>query len=109
MEQKCDLNNNNEIINEENVLKNYDEEYKIEFLSEELIMKKNNKNNKNFEFDLIENEINNNRDIIINDEFMVFILDSDAIDNIGIIPIMSIDVHKENYITDTTIDRKSVV
>ena len=99
MEQKCDLNNNNEIINEENVLKNYDEEYKIEFLSEELIMKKNNKNNKNFEFDLIENEINNNRDIIINDEFMVFILDSDVFDTIGIIPIISIDVKKDYFIS----------
>ena len=99
LEQKCNLNNNsNKNINEENVLKNYNEEYKIEFLSEELIMKKNNKINKNFEFDLIEKEINNNRDIIINDEFMIFILDSDVIDTIGITPIISIDVKKEYFI-----------
>ena len=32
---------------------------------------------------------------------MIFILDIDMIDNIGIIPLMSIHVHKENFIPDS--------
>ena len=105
IEQKYELVNINSIEpKEENILKDLNEEYKIEFLSEELIERKNNRISNNFEFDIIGEKIKNGVDYIINDEFMIFILDSDAIDNIGIIPIMSIDVHKENYITDTTIE-----
>ena len=92
LEQKLEIKNNDKNIN-------INEEYKIEFLSENLIMKKNNKMNNNFEFDIIEEELNNNRDNLINDEFMIFILDSEIIDNIGIIPIMSILVNKNNFIS----------
>ena len=93
------IKNNNENNNEENVLKDLNEEYKIEFLSEEIIAKKNNKIYNNFEFDKFDEDINNNRECIINDEFMMFILDFDVIDKIGIYPIMSIDVHKDNFIS----------
>lgn len=103
IEQKYTQKNN---INpdEENVLKDFNEEYKIEFLAEELIARKNNKICNNFEFDLIEEEIKNRNDCVITDEFVIFILDSDSIDNIGIIPIISIDVHKDNFITESTIE-----
>ena len=90
LEQKLEVKNND---------KNINEEYKIEFLSENLITKKNNKINNNFEFDIIEEELSNNRDNLINDEFMIFILDSEVIDNIGIMPIMSIHVNKDNFIS----------
>jgi hypothetical protein len=32
---------------------------------------------------------------------MIFILDIDMIDNVGMIPLISIDVHKENFIPDS--------
>ena len=90
LEQKLEIKNEN---------KNINEEYKIEFLSENLIIKKNNKINHNFEFDILDEEINNNPDNLINDEFMIFILDSEIIDNVGIIPLMSIHVKKDNFIS----------
>ena len=49
----------------------------------------------------MEEEINNRNQYIINDEFIVFILDLDMMENIGIIPVMSLDVHKENFIPDS--------
>ena len=32
---------------------------------------------------------------------MIFILDIDMIDNVGMIPLISIDVRKENFIPDS--------
>ena len=90
IEQKLEVKNND---------KNINEEYKIEFLSENLIAKKNNKINNNFEFDIIEEEMNKSRENLIDDEFMIFILDSEIIEKIGIIPVMSINVNKENFIS----------
>ena len=102
LEQKYELKNNNiENQKEENVINNINEDYKIEFLPEDLIIKRNNKVSNNFEFNIVGDEIKNRRDSIINDEFMIFILDIDMIDNIGIIPLMSIHVHKENFIPDS--------
>ena len=102
LEQKYELKNNNiENQKEENVINNINEDYKIEFLPEDLIIKRNNKLSNNFEFNIVGDEIKNRRDSIINDEFMIFILDIDMIDNIGIIPLMSIHVHKENFIPDS--------
>jgi hypothetical protein len=102
LEQKFELKNNNiENQKEENVINNINEDYKIEFLPEDLIIKRNNKISNNFEFNIVGNEIKNRRDSIINDEFMIFILDIDMIDNVGMIPLISIDVHKENFIPDS--------
>lgn len=102
IEQKYKLKNNNiENTEEENVIDDLSEDYKIEFLPEELIAKKNNKKSNNFEFNIMEEEINNRNQYIINDEFIVFILDLDMMENIGIIPVMSLDVHKENFIPDS--------
>ena len=102
LEQKYELKNNNiENQKEENVLRDINEECKIEFIPEDLIIRRNNKISNNFEFNIVGDEIKNRRDSIINDEFMIFILDIDMIDNIGIIPLMSIHVHKENFIPDS--------
>ena len=102
LEQKYELKNNNiENQKEENVISDINEECKIEFIPEDLIIRRNNKISNNFEFNIVGDEIKNRRDSIINDEFMIFILDIDMIDNIGIIPLMSIHVHKENFIPDS--------
>ena len=102
LEQKYELKNNNiENQKEENVIRDINEECKIEFIPEDLIIRRNNKISNNFEFNIVGDEIKNRRDSIINDEFMIFILDIDMIDNIGIIPLMSIHVHKENFIPDS--------
>ena len=102
LEQKYELKNNNiENQKEENVISDINEECKIEFIPEDLIIRRNNKISNNFEFNIVGDEIKNRRDSIINDEFMIFILDIDMIDNIGIIPLMSIRVHKENFIPDS--------
>ena len=102
LEQKYELKNNNiENQKEENVINNINEDYKIEFLPEDLIIKRNNKVSNNFEFNIVGDEIKNRRDSIINDEFMIFILDIDMIDNVGMIPLISIDVRKENFIPDS--------
>ena len=102
LEQKYELKNNNiENQKEENVISDINEECKIEFIPEDLIIRRNNKISNNFEFNIVGDEIKNRRDSIINDEFMIFILDIDMIDKIGIIPLMSIHVHKENFIPDS--------
>ena len=102
IEQKYKLKNNrNENHGDENVIDDLCEDYKIEFLPEELITKKNNKKSNNFDFNIIEKEIKNRREYIINDDFIIFILDLDMMENIGIIPVMSFEVHKENFIPDS--------
>ena len=83
-----------------NVINSFNEEYKIEFLTEELIAKKSKQINNNFEFNLTEEEIKNKNEYLIDDEFMIFILDDDVISRIGIIPIMTINVFKNNFISD---------
>ena len=85
---------------DKNVINSFNEDCKIEFLTEEIIAKKNKKTSNNFEFNITEEEIKDKNEYLINDEFIMFILDSDIIDKIGIIPVMSIDVHKNNFITD---------
>ena len=83
-----------------NVINSFNEEYKIEFLTEELIAKKSKQINNNFEFNITEEEIKNKNEYLIDDEFMIFILDDDVISRIGIIPIMTINVFKNNFISD---------
>ena len=84
---------------EKNVINSFNGDYKIEFLTEELIAKRNKKNNYNFEFDISEEELKNEN--LIDDEFVIIILDSNIIDKIGIIPAISIYVHKNNFISDS--------
>ena len=101
IEQKYEQKNvENSDEDDKNVINSFNEDCKIEFLTEEIIAKKNKKTSNNFEFNITEEEIKDKNEYLIDDEFIMFILDSDIIDKIGIIPVMSIDVHKNNFITD---------
>ena len=86
-----------------NVIKSFNEECKIEFLTEELIAKRNKKVSNNFEINITEAELKNKKEYLIDDEFIIFILDSELMEKIGIIPIMSINVLKNNFIDDTIV------
>ena len=100
-----DIGENNEtyIINE------YDEYFNIKFISEDFIgesMKSKNIKNKiknsytNFYFDKIEDDYINNKDCIIDDNFILFILNFDIIDNFAAIPLMSLYITKDNFISE---------
>ena len=54
----------------------------------------------NFYYDKIEEDYINNKDIIIDDNFIIFILNFDVIDNFAVIPLMSLYITKENFITE---------
>ena len=92
------------------VINNYEEYFNIKFISEEFIgeSKYKNKKNKNkvknpsinFYFDKIEDDIINNKDSIIDDNFIIFILNFDIIDNFAAIPLMSLYVTQENFISE---------
>ena len=84
-----------------NVINSFNEEYKVEFLTEELIARKNKKVSGNFEFNITKDDIKNKNGYLIDDEFIIFILDNDVIDKIGIIPVISINVHKNNFISNS--------
>ena len=99
--EQSNIENYDEYV--KNVINRFNEEYKIEFLTEELIIKKNKKINNSLEFNITEEEIKNKNEYLIDDEFMIFILDDNVINNIGIIPILDINVHKDNFISDNEI------
>ena len=54
----------------------------------------------NFYFNEIENDYINNKECIIDDNFIIFILNFDVIDNFATIPIMSLYITKDNFIAD---------
>ena len=100
IEQKYEQKNvENSKGDEINVINSFNGDYKMEFLTEELIAKKNKKNIDNFEFNISKEELKNEN--LIDDEFVIIILDSNVIDKIGIIPAISIYVHKNNFISDS--------
>ena len=102
IEQKYEQNNvENPGEEVKNVIKSFNEEYKVEFLTEELIARKNRKVSGNFEFNINKDDIKNKNGNLIDDEFIIFILDNDVIDKIGIIPVISINVHKHNFISNS--------
>ena len=104
LEQKYEqknVENSNEDM--KNVINSFNEECKIEFLTEELIAKRNKKVSNNFEINITEAELKNKKEYLIDDEFIIFILDSELMEKIGIIPIMSINVLKNNFIDDTIV------
>ena len=104
LEQKYEqknVENSNEDM--KNVINSFNEECKIEFLTEELIAKRNKKISNNFEFNISKEELKNKKEYLIDDEFIIFILDSELMEKIGIIPIMSINVLKNNFIDDTIV------
>ena len=99
--EQSNVENSNEEV--KNVINSFNEEYKVEFLTEELIARKQKKVSNNFEFNITKEEINKNG-YLIEDEFIIFILDNDIMDKIGIIPVISIDVHKNNFISNSNSD-----
>ena len=102
IEQKYEQNNvENPGEEVKNVINSFNEEYKVEFLTEELIARKNRKVSGNFEFNITKDDIKNKNGYLIDDEFIIFILDNDVIDKIGIIPVISINVHKNNFISNS--------
>jgi len=88
-------------MHETNVINSFNGIYKIDFLTEELIAKRNKKNNYNFEFDISEEELKNKKENLIDDDFVIIILDSNVMNKIGIIPAISIYIHKNYFISDS--------
>ena len=83
----------------------YIEYFNIKFISEDFIGKENNKNkiinsSINFYYDKIEEDINSNKDCLIDDNFIIFILNFDIIDNFAAIPLLSLYITKENFLSD---------
>ena len=100
-EEEFDNNNETYIINE------YEEYFNIKFLSEDFIgesIKYKNKKNKNssinFYFNEIEKDYIKNKDCVIDDNFIIFILNFDIIDNFAAIPLMSLYITKDNFISE---------
>ena len=85
----------------------YEESFKMRLISEEFLgvdtqcKKSKCKNSStNFYFNEIENDYINNKECIIDDNFIIFILNFDVIDNFATIPIMSLYITKDNFIAD---------
>lgn len=96
--------------NDTYVIHNYDEYFSIKCLSEDFIgqsTKYKNKKDKNkyknsstnFYYDKIEEDYTNNKDCVIDDNFIIFILNFDIIDNFAAIPLLSLYITKENFIS----------
>ena len=92
------------------VIHNYDEYFSIKFISEDFIgesPKYKNKKDKNkfknsstnFYYDKIEEDYTNNKDCVIDDNFIIFILNFDIIDNFAAIPLLSLYITKDNFIS----------
>ena len=103
--------NNQEELNENNedifIINKYEEYFKIKFISEDFIGETKYKNKKkninssiNFYYDKIEDDYIKNKDLIIDDNFIIFILNFDIIDNFATIPLLSLYITKDNFISD---------
>ena len=93
--------------NETYIINEYEEYFNIKFISEDFIGQSNknkNKRNKyssiNFYFNEIEDDYVNNKDYIIDDNFIIFILNFDIIDNFAAIPLLSLYITKGNFIIE---------
>ena len=73
-----------------------------EFIGNDAKCKQNKHKNSsiNFYYNEIENDYINNKDCILDDNFIIFILNFDIIDNLAAIPLMSLYITKENFLTD---------
>ena len=106
---KCP-DDNEELNMDENdifIMDKYNEYFNIKFISEDFIgeTKKKNKKNKinsyiNFYYDKIEEDYKTNKDCIIDDNFVIFVLNFNIIDNFATIPLLSLYVTKDNFISD---------
>ena len=93
--------------NEEYVINEYEEFFNIKFISEDFIGQSNKyKKNKiknsliNFYYDKIEEDYINDRECLIDDNFIIFVLNFDVIDNFAVIPLMSLYITKDNFISE---------
>ena len=97
-----DINeNNNDIF----VMNKIEEYFLIKFISEDFIGKNKNKKNKinssiNFYYDKIEEDLAMNKDCIIDNNFIIFFLNFNIIDNFAPIPLLSLYVTKDNFLSD---------
>ena len=89
------------------VMNKYEEFIKIKFISEDFMGLNKNKNKKNkinssinFYYDKIEEDFIQNKDCIIDNNFIIFFLNFDIIDNFAAIPLLSLYITKENFISD---------
>ena len=89
-------------------LYSYEDYYNIKFFTEELMCIKNKKNMKkninynacmNFDFDLF-NETDIEEDNFINDNFLIVVLNLNVIDEIRALPLITLYVTKDNFITN---------
>ena len=106
---KCQ--SNSEEFNENNedifIMNKYEEYFKIKFISEDFIGETKYKNKKkkvnssiNFYYDKIEDDYIKNKDFIIDNNFIIFVLNFDIIDNFATIPLLSLYITKDNFISD---------
>ena len=115
-EIKCKFVNNcfNNINNEnKSNLYCFEEYYNVKYFTEELMIRKNNKNIKknknitenitmNFNYDLIdENDIN--KDNFIKNNFLLVILNLNIIEELRALPLLTLYITKDNFITDKNI------
>ena len=89
------------------IINKYEEYFKIKFISEDFIGEARNKNKKkkinssiNFYYDKIEEDSTQNKDCIIDNSFIIFILNFNIIDNFATIPLLSLYITKDNFISD---------
>jgi len=86
---------------EKYIISNYDEYFKIKFFSEDCYCENNNINTKsNFYFDNIEDDFLNNKECFIDDNFIIFVVNFDFIENIAVIPLISLYITKDNFISE---------
>ena len=109
--QKHKSPDNEEDLNENSddmfIINKYEEYFKIKFISEDFIGEARNKNKKkkinssiNFYYDKIEEDSTQNKDCIIDNSFIIFILNFNIIDNFATIPLLSLYITKDNFISD---------
>jgi len=98
------MNENNEDMF---IMNKYEEYFKIKFISEDFIGETKYKNKKkkvnssiNFYYDKIEDDYIKNKDLIIENNFIIFVLNFDIIDNFATIPLLSLYITKDNFISD---------
>ena len=100
---------NQDEINENNddmfIMNKFEEFFMIKFISEDFIGGNKNKKNKinssiNFYYDKIEEDLSKNKDCIINNNFIIFFLNFNIIDNFAPIPLLSLYITKENFLNN---------
>ena len=93
-------NTKSEEINNKYIIGNYNENCKIQFISEDLLEKSKMNDEMNFYYDKIEEDYINNRESIIDDNFIIFVINYEVISKIATIPLISLYITKDKFISD---------